>query len=195
MKTILLTTAAALALTAPALAQNAGDPVTTEQEVENVLDGQGNIAGTDEAIEESEIPMEGAVADSMGEALALDKATDRFETGRPVVKLKAGYELIEFNDMTLDEASEAPIFGLDDVQVGRLESIEAGPNEDRMEMNAPDRSDFEGVVVIDGKDADNPRRVRVPSSRMQAVRDDQGMLRFYIDAGDEAIATYETVEG
>ena len=189
MKT-LLSTIALCALLAPALAQTEGDPVTTEQEAMNVLDGDSNIAGTDEAIKKSKIPMEGAVADSMGEALALDKATDRFETGRPVVALKDGDQLIEFNDMTLDEASEAPVFGLDDVQVGRLESIDAGAGEKRMKMNEPDASEFEGVVVIDDKDADNPQRVRVPSNRMQVIRDGQGKLRFYIDAGDEAMGTY-----
>ena len=189
MKT-LLSTVAALALAVPAYAQSEGDPPTTKQEVENILDGDSNIAGTDEAIGKSKIPMEGAVADSMDEALALDKATDRFETGRPVVALQDGDELIEFNDMTLDEASEAPVFGLDDVQVGRLESIDAGPGEKRMEMNEPDAAEFEGVVVIDGKDKDNPQRVRVPSNRMQVVRNKDGKLRFYIDAGDEAMGSY-----
>ena len=190
MKTFLAAAGITFALSVAAHAQNEGDPVTTPQEAGNVLDGRGNIAGTDSAIGESEIPMEGAVADSMGEALALDKATDRFETGRPVVKLKDGYEMIELNDMTLDEASEAPVFGLDDVAVGRLESIEAGPGDDRMEMNQPDASEFEGVVTIDGKDSDNPQRVRVPSNRMQLVRDDRGQLRIYIDSSDEAMKTY-----
>ena len=73
----LLIAATTLVLAAlPAAAQKAGDRTVTPLEIENALDGDANIAGTDAAIEKSDIPMEGAVADTMGEALALDQATD-----------------------------------------------------------------------------------------------------------------------
>ena len=79
MKTLPLL-AAALLFAAPALAQQTGQTAVgapnNASELRNKLDGDSNIAGTDEAIAKSDIPMEGAVADTMGEALALDQATD-----------------------------------------------------------------------------------------------------------------------
>ena len=80
MTTLRLLAAAALLAAVPALAQEVGQTATgapdNATELLNKLDGDSNIAGTDEAIAKSDIPMEGAVADTMGEALALDQATD-----------------------------------------------------------------------------------------------------------------------
>ena len=50
--------------------------VGLKKKLENLADGDANIAGTDAAIDKSDIPMEGAKADTMGEALAIDQATD-----------------------------------------------------------------------------------------------------------------------
>ena len=157
----------ASALASPALAQSTTDRDTPE-EIENMLDGDSNIAGTDEAIEKSKIPMEGAVADTMGEAIALDKATDTYEVGkRPVVVLKDGYEKLEFEDATLADFQDAPVFGLDDTPIGSIR-----------DMNRAEDGGIEGVVVIDGEE----RNVRVPETMMSGVRDDTGAARVYIDS-------------
>ena len=164
----------ALALTGVAHAQTASQG--NADSLENALDGDSNIAGTDEAIEKSKIPMEGAVADSMGEALALDKATDRFETGRPVVALTDGYEKIDLNDMTLDEARDAPVFGLKNRRIGTFNS-----------MNRADSGEFEGFVTIDGEGERESRRLRVNERSLRAARDPQGRVVIYMDDSEEAM--------
>lgn len=167
---------AAFALTAaPALAQGLPETPDAPTDLTNALDGDSNIAGTDQAIDRSNIPMEGAVADSMGEALALDKATDRYESGRPLVVLRDGYEKLDFNETTFASFSDAPVFGLDDREIGRVE---------RTGFNA--EGEIEGVVVIDG---DEPRRVRVEGDRMAGMRGTAaGDVRVYLDGSDEGLA-------
>ena len=160
---------------AGAWAQGLKETPDSPTDLTNALDGDANIAGTDAAIDRSNIPMEGAVADTMGEALALDKATDRYETGRPLVVLKDGYEKLDFTDSTFANFSDAPVFGLDDREIGRIER--AGRNAD---------GEIEGVVVIDG--GDEPRRVRVGADRMSGLRGTGGDVRVYLDGSDEALA-------
>ena len=173
MKSLLITTALAMSLTA-AHAAGLKETPDAPTDVTNALDGDANIAGTDAAIDRSNIPMEGAVADTMGEALALDIATDEFENGRPLVVLKDGYEKLDFTDSTFADFSDAPVFGLDDREIGRVER--AGRN---------DAGEIEGVVVIDG---DEPRRVRVTADRMSGLRGVEGDVRVYLDGSNEALA-------
>ena len=173
MKPLLVAAAIALSMT---VAHAAGLKETPDapNDLTNALDGDANIAGSEAAIDRSDIPMEGAVADTMGEALALDKATDAYETGRPLVFLKDGYEKIELDDSTVGSLADAPVFGLDDTEIGRVES--AGRNADGA---------YEGIVVIDG---DEPRRVRVEDARMVGMRDANGGVRVYVDNSEEALA-------
>ena len=175
MKSLLVTTFAFTLTAFGAHAAGLKETPDSPNDLTNALDGDANIAGTEAAIDRSNIPMEGAVADTMGEALALDKATDTYESGRPLVFLKDGYEKIELNDTTVGSLAEAPVFGLDDTEIGRVES--AGRN---------DRGEYEGIVVIDG---DEPRRVRVGDTRMVGMRDANGAVRVYMDNNEEALAS------
>ena len=166
-----LTAFAAFGAQADGLAETPDSPT----DLTNALDGDANIAGTEAAIDRSNIPMEGAVADTMGEALALDKATDTYETGRPLVVLKDGYEKIELDESTVGSLADAPVFGLDDTEIGRVES--AGRN---------GAGAYEGIVVIEG---DEPRRVRVEDARMVGMRSADGDVRVYLDNNEDALAS------
>ena len=108
----------------------------------------------------------------MGEALALDKATDLYETGRPLVLLEQGYEKIDLEGGAFAGIGGAPVFGMDETPLGTMTGLERGTD-----------GTIEGLVRIDGQGVGAARDMRMPTSRMALLRRPDGSdVRVYVDA-------------